>query len=41
MHNYIAVVFDDSHKTYEAQHALWQLDNSADITGLHPVSETR
>jgi uncharacterized membrane protein len=32
MHNYIAVVFDDSHKAYEGLHSLWQLDGSADIT---------
>ena len=32
MHNYIAVVFDDSSKAYEGLHALWQLDDSADIT---------
>lgn len=32
MHNYIAVVFDDSHKAYEGLHALWQLDDGADIT---------
>ena len=32
MHNYIAVVFDDSSKAYEGLHALWQLDDSTDIT---------
>lgn len=32
MRNYIAVVFDSSSKAYEALHALWQLDNMADIT---------
>ena len=32
MHNYIAVVFDDSNKAYEGLHALWQLDDSAAIT---------
>ena len=32
MHNYIAVVFRDRSKAYEAQHALWQLDDLAQIT---------
>jgi uncharacterized membrane protein len=32
MRNYIAVVFDNSSKAYEALHALWELDNMADIT---------
>src|SRR5258706_14460578 len=32
MHNYIAVVFDSSSKAYEALHALWQLDTTAEIT---------
>ena len=32
MHNYIAVVFNDASKTYAGLHALWQLDNSAEIT---------
>jgi uncharacterized membrane protein len=32
MHNYIAVVFDDSYKAYEALHALWQLDSAGEVT---------
>lgn len=32
MRNYIAVVFDDSAKAYKGLHALWQLDNYAEIT---------
>jgi uncharacterized membrane protein len=32
MHNYIAVVFDDTAKAYKALHALWQLDDEGEIT---------
>jgi uncharacterized membrane protein len=32
MHNYIAVVFDDTNKAYEGLHALWELDNYGDVT---------
>ena len=32
MHNYIAVVFDDTSKAYEGLHALWQLDDAAEVT---------
>jgi len=32
MHNYIAVVFDDTSKAYEGLHALWQLDGDGDVT---------
>jgi uncharacterized membrane protein len=32
MHNYMAVVFDNSSKAYEALHALWQLDHAGEIT---------
>ena len=32
MHNYIAVVFDDASKAYEALHALWQLDHEGAVT---------
>jgi uncharacterized membrane protein len=32
MHNFIAVVFDNSSKAYEALHALWQLDHAGEIT---------
>jgi len=32
MHNYIAVVFDDTSKAYEGLHALWQLDDNGEIT---------
>src|SRR5258705_12454208 len=32
MHNYIAVVFDNTSKAYEGLHALWQLDDAAEIT---------
>jgi len=32
MHNFIAVVFDDTSKAYKGLHALWQLDASGDIT---------
>ena len=32
MRNYIAVVFDDSSKAYEALHALWQLDDDLEVT---------
>src|SRR5258705_13649576 len=31
MHNYIAVVFDDTSKAYEGLHALWQLDAAAEV----------
>jgi uncharacterized membrane protein len=32
MRNYVAVVFDDKSKAYEGLHALWQLDDAAEIT---------
>jgi uncharacterized membrane protein len=32
MRNFVAIVFDDSRKAYEGLHALWQLDDGADIT---------
>ena len=32
MHNYIAVVFNNSSKAYEALHALWELDHDGEIT---------
>ncbi len=32
MHNYIAVVFDDRSKAYEGLHALWLLDDAAEVT---------
>lgn len=32
MRNYIAVVFDDAAKAYKGLHALWQLDDMAEIT---------
>ena len=32
MHNYVAVVFDDTSKAYEGLHALWQLDDAAEVT---------
>src|SRR5258708_15696201 len=32
MHNYIAVVFDNTSKAYEGLHALWQLDDAAEVT---------
>jgi uncharacterized membrane protein len=32
MRNYIAVVFDDRHKAYKGLHALWELDDEAEIT---------
>jgi uncharacterized membrane protein len=32
MRNYVAVVFDDTNKAYEGLHALWQLDDAAEIT---------
>ena len=32
MRNYIAAVFDDSRKAYEALHRLWELDGTGDIT---------
>ena len=30
MHNYVAVVFNDTSKAYEGLHALWQLDDAAE-----------
>jgi uncharacterized membrane protein len=32
MRNYVAVVFNDTNKAYEGLHALWQLDDEAQIT---------
>jgi len=32
MHNYIAVVFNNSSKAYKALHALWELDHDGEIT---------
>jgi uncharacterized membrane protein len=32
MHNYIAVVFDDTSKAYEGLHTLWQLDSDGEVT---------
>jgi len=32
MHNYIAVIFDDTGKAYKGLHALWELDGYGDIT---------
>jgi uncharacterized membrane protein len=32
MRNYIAVVFNDTSKAYEGLHALWQLDDAAEVT---------
>ena len=32
MRNYLAVVFDDRRKAYQGLHALWQLDDEAEIT---------
>ena len=32
MRNYIAVVFNDTRKAYEGLHALWQLDDAAEVT---------
>src|SRR5208337_662646 len=32
MRNYVAVVFDDARKAYQGLHALWQLDDVADVT---------
>src|SRR5229473_5918900 len=32
MRNYVAVVFDDKSKAYEGLHALWQLDDAAEVT---------
>ena len=32
MHNYIAVVFDDTQKAYQGLHELWQLDNQGMVT---------
>jgi uncharacterized membrane protein len=32
MRNYIAVVFNDSGKAYEALHALWELDGAMEVT---------
>ena len=32
MHNYIAVIFDDTGKAYKGLHELWELDGDGDIT---------
>src|SRR5271168_3826793 len=32
MRNYVAVVFNDASKAYEALHAFWQLDSEGEIT---------
>ncbi len=32
MHNYIALIFNDTGKAYKALHALWQMDGEGDIT---------
>ena len=32
MRNYVAVVFNDRSKAYEGLHALWQLDDQAEVT---------
>jgi len=32
MDNYVAIVFDNDAKAYEGLHALWNLDDSGDIT---------
>src|SRR5271165_3935666 len=32
MRNFVAIVFDDARKAYEGLHALWLLDDGADIT---------
>jgi len=32
MRNYIAVVFDNASKAYRGLHALWQLDDDAEVT---------
>jgi len=32
MRNYVAVAFDDTGKAYEGLHALWQLDDAAEVT---------
>src|SRR5271165_76402 len=32
MHNYVAVIFNDTAKAYKGLHALWQLDQDDDIT---------
>src|SRR5260370_7629951 len=32
MRNYIAVIFNDTSKAYEGLHALWQLDDDAEVT---------
>jgi uncharacterized membrane protein len=32
MHNYIAVIFNDTGKAYKGLHALWELDGYGDIT---------
>src|SRR5258708_2040960 len=32
MHNYIALIFNDTGKAYKALHALWQMDGQGDIT---------
>src|SRR5271167_1980778 len=37
MHNYIAVIFNDTGKAYKALHALWQMDGEGDIT-VHGAS---
>ena len=37
MHNYIAVIFNDTGKAYKALHALWQLDGEGEIT-VHGAS---
>src|SRR5271154_483002 len=37
MHNYIAVIFNDTDKAYKGLHALWQMDGEGDIT-VHGAS---
>jgi uncharacterized membrane protein len=37
MHNYIAVIFNDTGKAYKALHALWQLDGEGEVT-VHGAS---
>ncbi|HUL94065.1 MAG TPA: hypothetical protein VLV56_17145 [Burkholderiales bacterium] len=32
MHNYIAVVFNDTSRAYEGLHALWELDRAEQVT---------
>jgi uncharacterized membrane protein len=32
MHNYVAVIFNDTGKAYKGLHALWQLDADGDVT---------